>query len=394
MPKKIHHVEGVQIGTGNGKIKATPRDDVTVFTFAKPVPTAAVFTQNRFVAAPVVVAKKHIRQGKSQAWIINAGNANCGTGKKGHETALASCDFLAKKLAIKPNYVLPFSTGVILEQLSFKKLQAGCNLAIKNLHAKNWQAAAKAIMTTDTTLKSSSYQQKIKTGNLTVSGIAKGAGMIHPNMATMLAFLVTDADVSTSWLKQSLTNNVNTSFNTISVDGDTSTNDAVVIAATGTSGKPTASQAKQLDKLIGQVCNDLATQIVMDGEGATTYAKVTVRGLNSNKSCIAMADSIANSPLIKTMLYARDPNLGRLLMAIGKTDAKFDINNIKIDINSKPAFRNGNRVRAFTEKIAQRQMKTKPVCIDVSVGNYKTVATKLFSDLSHKYVTINSDYRS
>lgn len=394
MATRLQPVPGVLVGTGAGGIKYRDRDDVTVFAFERPIPTAATFTRNRFAAAPVAVAKQHLRSGTSQAWLINSGNANCGTGQRGLTVASQSCAQLAATLHAPANRVLPFSTGVIMEQLSPTRLRAGSDKAARALQPNNWHAAARAIMTTDTCAKGASRQVKVKGGKLTVTGIAKGSGMIHPNMATMLAFIATDATVPRSWLSTCLRGAVAETFNSISVDGDTSTNDAVVLGATSAAGKQSAAELRQLTTAITEVCAQLATAIVADGEGATTTACVTVTGLATNRACQAMADAVAGSPLIKTMLYARDPNIGRLLMAIGKAPVRFDPAVVTISFNGKAAFRRGQRVTGFTEALAKRQMKAKQVAIGITAGKTKTSAQRLFCDLGPDYIKINAEYRS
>lgn len=382
------------VGTGSGGIRTKGRDDVAVFAGAHPMPTAATFTRNNFAAAPVTIARQHLRGGRSQAWLVNSGNANCGTGKRGLATASSSCAHLGQALGIPATQVIPFSTGVIMEPLSAARLHAGCDVAASRLQPGNWRAAAKAIMTTDTVAKGASVQLRAKGGKVTLTGIAKGSGMIHPNMATMLAFLATDADVPLSWLRTQLRTSVAASFNRISVDGDTSTNDATILAATGMAGKQSATELKRLAQALEEMCRELAQAVVRDGEGATTTATVTVTGLASDQACRAVADAIACSPLIKTMLHARDANLGRLLMAIGKAPVACQPEAVTIKIHGLTAFSNGQRAARFTENVASRLMRKDPVTIAINAGPAKTEASCMFCDLGPGYIKINAEYRS
>ncbi len=389
-------VVGVEVGTASAGIKKSRAADLALISFWRPIPTAVLFTQNRFVAAPVTVAKDHLNRSSdlSRAWLINSGNANCGTGPQGIATARASCKFVAAQLGCTPAQVLPFSTGVIMESLSLTKLVNATTRAHKQLGASSWLQAAKAIMTTDTKVKAATRQLPSKHGKYTVTGIAKGSGMIHPQMATMLAFIVTDAHLSATALKTGLRKATATSFNQISVDGETSTNDAVALAATGAAGKPDKKQLPHWQKALEEVCGELAMLIVNDGEGATCVATIEATGFASNTLCRQIADSVACSPLIKTMLHARDPNIGRLLMAIGKVPGDYNPHKIKIRINNKLAFADGRRVASFNEQQAQKQFSKPPMHLQVSAGKRPTSAKVTFCDLSAKYVNINSEYRS
>ena len=389
-------VAGVEIGTASAGIKKPRGTDLALLCFPRPLPTATVFTQNRFAAAPVVIARKHLSHsgGLSQAWLINSGNANCGTGAQGLKTAKHSCISVAKQLACRPEQVLPFSTGVIMEPLPLVKLVRASKQARQQTAANGWQQAAKAIMTTDTYPKTAHRSLVLGGRQITLTGIAKGSGMIHPHMATMLAFIATDAHIAPRALQAALREAVRNTFNQISVDGDTSTNDAVALVATGHAGKPSKTHLPKWASALQELCAELADLIVSDGEGATCTAIVKASGFASNLLCRQVADSVACSPLIKTMLHARDPNLGRLLMAIGKVPGDYKPTAVTIRINGKLAFSHGRRTAGFTEQVARQQFANLPLCLEISAGKRQTYAQVTFCDLSAEYVSINSAYRS
>ena len=394
--RQLQSVPGLRIGVAAAGLKKSNAKDVAVFAFDRPASTAAVFTRNRFVAAPVTIARQHLAagKGKSSAWVINAGNANCGTGSQGLTTADASCAHVGSQLGLAATTVIPFSTGVIMETLPWPKLKRGITTAMRQLNPAGWAAAAAAIMTTDTVIKGASVSVKAGQKSYTITGIAKGSGMIHPDMATMLAFIATDATVPARMLRPALQETVAQSFNTISVDGDTSTNDAVIIAATGHTDSLSGTNWQRFRRALHELSTDLANQIVADGEGATCTATVTVRGLATSRKCRAVADAIACSPLVKTMLHARDPNLGRLLMAIGKAGVELDPTTIDVRLNGTLACKGGCRATGFTEAKAQRSFARQPVLIEIQVGKRQTVAQVTFCDLSADYIRINSNYRS
>lgn len=384
------------MGTASAGIKKGRSPDIAVILFDRPAATAATFTQNKFVAAPVTLAREHLAdcRGRTKAWIINSGNANCGTGKRGYRVARDSCKALAAAIDTQPEKVLPFSTGVIMEQIPDGLLGKGATLAARKPAQKNWADAARAIMTTDTKPKGASVRLNAKGSSHVITGIAKGSGMIHPDMATMLAFIATDANLPVAPLRRHLRDAVSQTFNAISVDGDTSTNDAVALAATGMAGRLTQAEQKRFGAALLDLCFELAHQIVLDGEGATCTATVCVRGLRSDAECRMVADSVACSPLVKTMLHARDPNIGRLLMAVGKSRADLDPAAIVLKFNGKTAYTSGTRAKAFTEKVARRCFAKPPLFIEVALGKKKTQSFVTFTDLSCDYVRINSDYRS
>ena len=389
-------VGGVRLGASCAGIKAGGNLDIAVIAFDANSATAATFTKNRFVAEPVTLARDHMAscRGRTRAWVVNSGNANCGTGKQGLKAARDSCEEVARIIGATPEKVLPFSTGVIMEQIPAGKLIKGIRTAAGSLSDSRWTDAANAIMTTDTRPKGASVRLKARGGNITITGIAKGSGMIHPDMATLLSFVATDASMPASALRGHLREAVADSFNAISVDGDTSTNDAVAIAATGKTGSLSPAEGRRFNGALKDLCADLARQIVEDGEGATCAAKVVVSGLRSEAECKKVADSVACSPLVKTMLHARDPNLGRLLMAIGKAGVDLDPSSITLRINGTLAYKSGGRVRTFTEGAAQRHFESDLIQIEVGLGNRKTKAHVTFTDLSYEYVRINAEYRS
>ena len=377
---------------------ATPprRPDVALFSFAQPTPCAALFTSNTFAAAPVVVARKNLSAsaGLVRAWLINAGNANCGTGKPGMQTAQDSCRQVAGLLRCPLRQVLPFSTGVIMEPLARTKLLVGAKAAFANLAPNNWACAARAIMTTDTVPKGTSASFRVAGKRFRVTGVAKGAGMIHPNMATMLAFLATDASASPAALRRILAAAAADSFNAISVDGDTSTNDALVLAATGSEPPATGPALAALAACVTKVCARLAQALVADGEGCTRTAAVTASGFASRADCRTIAEAVARSPLVKTMLHAGDPNLGRVLMAIGNAPVKFRPDRLRLLINGKTAFANGSRNPRYNEQAAGRDFGRSHLRLTVIAGRGRNSFTCTFSDLSAEYVRINTDYRS
>ena len=389
-------VGGARVGTAAAGIKKGGAPDVAVIAFDAPSPTACVFTTNRFAAAPVDVAREHLARcgRKTSAWVVNSGNANCGNGAAGTRDARKSCAALAARIGAKAESVLPFSTGVIMEPMPMDKVASGIGGAAARLGEDGWDEAAAAIMTTDTVPKIVRTTTRVRGAQATIMGIAKGSGMIHPDMATMLAFIVTDAGLPAARLSRGLADAVPGTFNSITVDGDTSTNDAVALAATGAAGAVAGADAGKVLDAVGEVCSDLASQIVADGEGATCTATVTVTGLAGSAACKRVAVSIADSPLIKTMLHARDPNIGRLLMAIGKSGVAFDPKAVRISVNGNLAFRSGARAPSFTEARAQRCFDKPPLAIDVAMGKGRGRASVEFCDLSADYVRINAEYRT
>ena len=391
-PLELNPLAGIRIGCASAGFLGTDRNDFAMFAFAAPAPSAVMFTTNEFCAAPVIVARRNLRRsgGLCRAWIINSGNANCGTGAQGELAAEDSCKAAAAALGCTPEQVLPFSTGVIMETIDGEKLRRGVAAAADT--EAGWTDAAAAIMTTDTRPKSASGTSPC--GRFTVNAIAKGAGMIHPRMATMLAFLVTDAPGEPEQLAEILKPAVNKTFNCISVDGDTSTNDAVALAATGGEKRLTEEEAESLAKAVLGVCRDLAAAILADGEGCNRLASVTVSGFGSDEACRRIAESVACSPLVKTMLAAGDPNLGRLLMAIGKAGVPLQTAALTISIGRKRAFQNSCRVANFSEQQAKEAFGQKQVEIEIAGGGKDGNYCCRFASLTAEYVRINSDYRS
>jgi glutamate N-acetyltransferase/amino-acid N-acetyltransferase len=407
-PNNIAKVAGVRLRAVSSGMRYRDRDDLLLFDFAEGTITSALFTQNKFCAAPVVVAKRHLDSIKQQdsskpirALLINAGNANAGTGQIGMDNCLANCHQLAELLSCEPNAVLPFSTGVIGMQMNMQALSKGiANLCADLQVSQDWFVAAKAIMTTDTVAKAASRTLDLDGHSLTVSGIAKGSGMIRPDMATMLGFIATNADISQDVLDDFLKRATAASFNRITVDGDTSTNDAVVLSATGQTDHPRIIDGDSvagaaLYQAIEQVAIELAHSIVRDGEGATKFVTVEVKGGKSSNDCSEIAYSIAHSPLVKTALNASDPNWGRILMAIGKAPTDdFDIDTLDLTINGVPLITHGQPHPDYCEALGQREFQKEEITISVHLNLGTHSYTVWTTDLSHDYVRINADYRS
>lgn len=395
-------VKGIQLGFAQAGIRKVDRKDLLVMKLAPSATVAGVFTANRFCAAPVKVSKTHLATAPTlpiRALVINTGNANAGTGELGLQDAKTTCTALAKLLDCAASQVLPFSTGVILEPLPMDKLIAGLPAAIENLKEDNWYNAAEAIMTTDTQPKAASRQIKINGHLITMSGISKGAGMIMPNMATMLGFLAMDVKVAQPVLNQLVKQAADRSFNCISIDGDTSTNDAFMLIATGTSplevnSTDTPEYTALLEGVIS-LAQELAHMIVRDGEGATKFMTVTVEQGKSVEECRQIAYSIANSPLVKTAFFASDPNLGRLLMAIGKAGVTdLDVDQVDLYLDDVWVVKQGGRHPEYQEADGQRVMQQSEITTRVLLNRGTASATVWTCDFSHDYVSINADYRS
>ena len=394
--RRLHAIAGVSWGWAAAGIKGVRRPDLALLTFDRLTTVAGVFTQNRFPAAPVEICREHLDASRSRvrALLINSGNANCGNGARGLRVARHSCRHVAQLLGCEPHQVLPFSTGVIAEPLDLDALKRGSDKAATRSSGSNWHQAARAIMTTDTKPKAASARFKSGRKLVTITGIAKGSGMIHPDMATMLAFIACDARVPPGALRRELAAACDVSFNAISVDGDTSTNDSVILAATGRERLAGARGQANFTAALRDICAQLAEQIVRDGEGATRLARVSVTGFGSAAACRLIAESVACSPLVKTMLHASDPNIGRLLMAAGKAGVPFDPERVTIRVNGVTAFAGGRRSTGYTEKVGQRAMRREPVEFAISYGRGRGAASMLFTDLSKQYVKINAEYRS
>jgi len=393
-------VKGVQLGFAEAYVKKPNRKDVLVIKLVEGSNVAGVFTKNRFCAAPVILCKDFLALNNGiRALLVNTGNANAGTGEDGLKRAQQSCDALAALLDIKPTQVLPFSTGVILEPLPVDKVIAGLPAAIANLKEDNWLNAAEAIMTTDIVAKGTSRQMKLGGKDITITGISKGSGMIHPNMATMLGYIATDAAVSQAAIESIIQYAVNKSFNCITVDGDTSTNDSLIVMATNQAGNAevTAESADfaALRDAITDVAIELAQAIVRDGEGATKFMTVTVEGGQSEDECRKVAYAIAHSPLIKTAFFASDPNLGRILAAIGYAGIDdLDVNALQLYLGDVLVAENGGRAASYLEEHGAAVMKESDILVRVVLNRGSENITIWTCDFSYDYVKINADYRS
>jgi len=394
-------VPGVALGAAAGKIKKWDRNDVLLVACDPGTVAAGVFTQNRFCAAPVIVCREHLaRQSAFRALVVNAGNANAGTGHAGLADAHAECVAVARLLECAPEEVLVYSTGVIMETLPLDRILGALPAARTTARADGWFTAAKAIMTTDTVPKGASRRVDVGGVAVTVTGIAKGAGMIHPDMATMLAFMATDAPIAAPVLREIAREVADVSFNGATVDGDTSTNDSFVLAATGRAAMTPITSASDarlvpIRAAIEACAVELAQAIVRDGEGATKFIAIRVEGGTSVSECKRVAFGIAHSPLVKTAFFASDPNLGRIVCAIGNTtDADADPSRISFWLDDVLVVDRGGRSPQYREEDGQRVMKQDEIAIRVDLGRGKAAATVWTCDFSHDYVSINADYRS
>jgi glutamate N-acetyltransferase / amino-acid N-acetyltransferase len=390
-------VPGVELGTAEAGIKRTNRKDLLVIRLVEGATVTGVFTTNRFCAAPVTVAREHLAAGKGiRALVVNTGNANAGTGEQGMADARITCAELAKLLGCAPEQVLPFSTGVIMEPLPVEKIVDGLPQAVANLKADNWLDAAHAIMTTDIVAKAVSRQVEIGGKTVTVTGMAKGSGMIHPNMATMLGYIATDAAVPQSMLQQMVKQAADASFNCITVDGDTSTNDSLILIASGKSSVAISDANRaQLQATVEEVAILLAQAIVRDGEGATKFITIRVDGGRDVAECRMIAYAVAHSPLVKTAFFASDPNLGRILAAIGYAGvADLDVQRLKLYLDDVLVAENGGRAASYREEDGQRVMQQSDITVRVELGRGAACATVWTCDFSYDYVKINASYRS
>ncbi len=400
-PAALYPIAGVRIGVTEAGIRKANRKDLTVVLIDKGASVAGVFTQNRFCAAPVQLCREHLASGVGvRAMLINTGNANAGTGEDGRARALSTCVALARKLDLSPQEILPFSTGVIMESLPVERIEAGLDGALADAREDNWLRAAEGIMTTDTVAKAFGCQLMIGGALVSITGISKGAGMIRPNMATMLGFMATDACVSQALMHRLATELANGSFNRVTVDGDTSTNDSFVLIATN---KAAHAPIDSLDSPEGlalkaamlEVARQLAQAIVRDGEGATKFITIKVEGGKTQAECRQVAYAIAHSPLVKTAFFASDPNLGRILAAVGYAGID-DLEQAGIDLylDDVHVAERGGRNPSYREEEGQRIMKQSEITVRVLLGRGDAVDTVWTCDLSHDYVTINADYRS
>ncbi|HUH88974.1 MAG TPA: bifunctional glutamate N-acetyltransferase/amino-acid acetyltransferase ArgJ [Pusillimonas sp.] len=396
----IHPVDGVEIGIAEAGIRKANHKDLTVFRLAPGSAVAGAFTLNRFRAAPVQVCESHLAAGNDiRALVINTGNANAGTGESGMQASLQTCKALASLLEIEPGQVLPFSTGVILEPLPVDRLTAALPAAVNNLAAANWLPAAYSIMTTDTQPKVASQRITLGGKTVTITGISKGAGMIRPNMATMLGFLATDAAVPQALLAQITRSLADLSFNRITVDGDTSTNDSFIVVATGRSGVSIDSESsphyQALYDALAASAVELAQKIVRDAEGATKFITVRVEQAANTEEALKVAYAVAQSPLVKTAFYASDPNLGRILAAIGYAGiGDLDVSGVSLWLGDLLVASQGRRHPDYREEDGQRVMKEAEIPMRILLGRGDTTETVYTCDFSHDYVTINADYRS
>jgi glutamate N-acetyltransferase/amino-acid N-acetyltransferase len=396
---RIYEVAGVRLAAVEANICYPNRLDLVLIEIAESASVAGVFTQNAFCAAPVIVAKKHLRVAASRYFLINTGNANAGTGQAGIDAALRCCQLVSKAATVQTNSVLPFSTGIIGEALPVDKIETGLPEAYENLSMGNWAAAAQGILTTDTRPKLASVQVEIDGEAVTVTGMAKGSGMIKPDMATMLAFVFTDARISQAVLEQKLRRVVSHSFNRITVDGDTSTNDCCMLVASGVSkvqidaGDSVGSQ--DFDRALEQVFEALATGLIRDAEGATKFITIRVREGASAAECLQVAYTVAESPLVKTAFFASDPNWGRILAAVGRSglqDLKLD--SINIALGDVALISKGELDSDYSEARGQAEMDKQDITIDICLARGQCMETVWTSDLSHDYVKINAEYRT
>ncbi len=396
----VFPVPGVEIGVTEAGIRKADRRDLTVFRFSAGSSVAGVFTRNRFCAAPVVVCQQHLASGKDiRAMVINTGNANAGTGEPGMQAAYQTCDALAKLLGLDSKQILPFSTGVILEPLPVDRIEAGLPAAIKNLSPNNWVSAAHGIMTTDTLPKIHSQRVSIGGKTITITGISKGAGMIRPNMATMLSYLATDAGIAQSLLTGLARELADVSFNRITVDGDTSTNDSFIVIATGQSGLTIDSTSHphyaELKAALAAAATDLAQKIVRDAEGATKFMTIKVEQAKTSEEALLVAYAVAHSPLVKTAFFASDPNLGRILAAIGYAGiTDLDVAGVNLWLGDVLVAKQGGRNPDYQESDGQRVMKEPEILVRIALGRGNITETVYTCDFSHEYVSINADYRS
>ena len=395
---QLLNIDGIQLFTARAGIKQTDRADLTLMVLSGGNTVGAVFTTNRFCAAPVHIAKSHLfDEDGVRAIIINTGNANAGTGAQGRIDAIETCAATAEQTGCKPSQVLPFSTGVILEPLPVGKIVA----ALPKMQPADWADAARAIMTTDTVPKSASREGSVgEKHTVRATGIAKGSGMIHPNMATMLSFIATDAKVSQPVLQLMTQEIADETFNTITVDGDTSTNDSFVIIATGKNSQSEIDNIadpryKQLKDLLGSLALELAQAVVRDGEGATKFITVRVENAKTRDEARQVAYAVAHSPLVKTAFFASDPNLGRLLAAIGYAGiADLDADALEMYLDDVLVAENGGRAASYTEEQGQAVMAKDEITVRIKLHRGQAAATVYTCDLSHDYVSINADYRS
>ncbi len=398
-PDQLLPVKGIRLSAGASGIKKNGATDIVLIEICEDATCSAVFTQNRFRAAPVLIAEKHLEQTSPRLLLINSGNANAGTGDSGYKNAISTCELAAAALGCSKEQVLPFSTGVIGEDLPVECFSNSLPKIVKSLSGDYWLPAAKGIMTTDTVAKAVSKQIEVDGETITITGIAKGSGMIKPNMATMLGYIATDAKVDSDLLSECLKSSVESSFNSITVDGDTSTNDSCVLIATGKSaaaGINTKDHRYEsfLDAL-NEVMQTLAQAIIRDAEGATKFVEVKVINAASYNDAKTVAYTVSHSPLVKTALFASDPNWGRILAAVGRAEInKLDVDALFIYLDDICIVKNGGRANEYTEVAGQRVMSQDEIVITIDLASGNNNASVWTSDLSYDYVKINAEYRT
>ena len=397
---QLFPVAGVRLGVAEAEIRKKNRRDLTLVALEAGCTVAGVFTQNRFCAAPVQICRQHLASGQEiRALIINTGIANAGTGEPGRQAAQETCIAVGQLLGVAPEQVLPFSTGVILELLPVDRIKSGLPAVKADLKAGNWHAAAHGIMTTDTVAKAASRIVTVNGKKVTISGVSKGAGMIRPNMATMLGFLATDAGIAQALLDKLVKEAADASFNCITVDGDTSTNDSYVMIATGQSGVGFVAESDagwaEVKAAIIAVSVELAQAIVRDGEGATKFITVAVEGGKDVEECRKVGYAIGHSPLVKTAFFASDPNLGRILAAVGYAGiGDLDVDGVKVWLDDVLVAEKGGRAAAYKEEDGARVMAQTEITVRVGLGRGIAKANVYTCDFSYDYVKINADYRS
>lgn len=400
-PASLLPVAGVELGSAEAGIRKQGRRDLMVMRFAPGTRVAGVFTQNSFAAAPVQICRRHLASSDAiRAVVVNAGNANCGTGERGLLAARTSCELVARQIDCKPEAVLPFSTGVILEHLPVERIEAALPRCIGSLAENAWAQAAAAIMTTDTVAKAVSRSAQVDGSTIAVTGIAKGVGMLQPNMATMLAFVATDAKIASPLLRSLVREVADVSFNRVTVDGDTSTNDSFVLIATGRSTITEITSASdprltQIRQAIVEVATTLAQSIARDGEGATKFITIDVADAANDAEAARVAKCIAHSPLVKTAFFASDPNLGRLIMAIGNAGIEaLDISRVNLYLGAVKVIERGGRAASYAEEQGADAMKPAEIQLRVELGRGAGSARVWTCDFSYEYVKINAEYRT
>ena len=396
----LHSISGIKLGIAEAEIRYKSKKDLLIISIDSGAVVSGIFTKNKFTAAPVIIAKDHLKINSSpRAIIVNTGSANAGTGEDGLKNARAVCEVLANELNIKAVDIIPFSTGVIMTHLPVDKIYKGIPVAIKDLKSNNWLNAAESIMTTDTVAKASSTTVMIQDTEVYITGISKGSGMIEPNMATMLGFVATNANITKEMLDEMIIEIADNSFNCITVDGETSTNDSFIIIATNQSIHQLINTKNEnyysLKEALLETSKTLAQSIIRDGEGATKFISINVHGGKSRKECLTIGKSIAHSPLVKTAFFASDPNLGRILAAIGNSPIELlDINLVDVFLNQIQFAKSGSLAKDYKESKGAKEMKNQEITLDVYLGRGEFTGTVWTTDLSYDYVKINSEYRS